>query len=58
MTIQISDFLAYTKIRNFATEAVYSFENNLALNIKSDPKKFWKYVNSSNKVEQGIPMLE
>ena len=42
---------------NYVTEVVrkvkYSFENDLALNIRSDPKKFWNYVNRSTKVKQG-----
>ena len=34
------------------------FETNLASNIKTNPKKFWSYVNQTTKVKPGVSMLE
>ena len=34
------------------------FETNLASNIKTNPKKFWSYVNRTTKVKPGVSMLE
>jgi len=43
-TRQLSDFLAYSKIRNYSTFAVRKakrlFEADLAVNIKANPKRF------------------
>ena len=34
------------------------FETNLATNIKTNPKKFWSYVNQTTIVKPGVSMLE
>ena len=61
-TRQKSDYDAYSKIRNHSTSMVRKarqlFETNLASNIKTNPNKFWSYVNQITKVKPGFSMLE
>ena len=56
-----SDYLAYTKHRNDITEAVrnakYCFEKDLIHGVSTNPKRFWKYVNSKTKVRYAIGEL-
>ena len=48
----------YNRIRNKVTKLVRQarkkFEENLAREAKSDPKKIWQYINSKSKVNIGI----
>ena len=52
-----SDFVAYTKCRNEATKAVKAykqcFEKSIIDKISTNPKHFWKYVNSKLKFFRG-----
>ena len=54
-----SDFVAYTKCRNEATKAVKAcYEKGLVDRISTNPKYFWKYVNSKLKVKNSIAELQ
>ena len=57
-----SDFVAYTKCRNEATKAVKackrSFEKGIVDRISTNPKHFWKYVNSKLKVKNSLRELQ
>ena len=60
-TKRMSDFITYTKCRNFTTavrDAKYIFEKNLASKVKSDCNIFWKYVRSCTKVQSNVGILE
>ena len=56
------DRVSYNIARNEATDKVNiakkSFERKLTSEIKSNPKSFWRYVQSKNKFRQGIGDLE
>ena len=45
------------QLRNLTRKATKEFEKNLARNVKSQPKKFWKYVNNKRTVKTSIPDL-
>ena len=51
----------YVKYRNIANSEKRKsrklYEINIAEKCKTDPKKFWKYVNASMKVKNGISKL-
>ena len=52
----------YVKYRNIANsekrKSRKHYENNIAEKCKTDPKKFWKYVNTLMKVKNGISKLD
>ena len=54
--------LEYNKMRNqirrLTRKAKRMTEKNIAMNTKSNPKKFWKYTQSKLKTRAGIPDLE
>ena len=56
------DFYRYCKVRNdlrIVTRTLRSdYERNLSLNIKQNPKAFWKYINSRLKVRPTINDLQ
>jgi len=56
------DYLNYASVRNKVTLAIRkakrSFESHLIFNLKSNPKRFWKYVNNSSKVCAEIGKLK
>ena len=60
-TWDISTYREYCKacnqVRKLTRKAKLEYEKNLANQIKSNPKKFWNYVNSKTKVSSGIPPL-
>ena len=51
----------YNRTRNKVVKLVRrarkNFENNLAKEAKSNPKKIWKYINSKSKTRQGVGEL-
>lgn len=55
------DYQNYISLRNksnsFLKKLCKNFERDLANNIKDNPKKFWKYVNSKSKTRTGIQSL-
>jgi hypothetical protein len=55
------DYCRYTKerdeLRSITRKLSYDYEKDLAKNIKTNPKAFWKYVNSKTKVRGGIDDL-
>ena len=57
-----SDFVAYTQCRNDATKAVRAckrcFEKGIVDRISTNPKYFWKYVNSKLKVKNYLGELQ
>ena len=57
-----SDYVTYTNCRNRSTEAVrkakYNFEKTLVDGVASNPKSFWKYVQSRTKIKQSIRSIE
>lgn len=56
------NYTRYLEARNRATndtkKAKYSYEHNIAENIKEDNKSFWKYVRSKSKTKVTINELE
>ena len=54
--------LGYNKIRNqvrsLTRKAKVILERNIAKNAKSNPKHFWRYVQSKSKTRPGIPDLK
>jgi len=46
------------KVRNAVRRHVRKQQNNVALEVKSNPKKFWAYVNSRTKTKDKIGELE
>ena len=57
-----SDYVTYASCRNRSTEAVrkakYNFEKTLVDGVASNPKRFWKYVQSKTKIKQSIRSIE
>ena len=57
-----SDYVTYVSCRNRSTEAVrkakYNFEKTLVDGVASNPKRFWKYVQSKTKIKQSIGSIE
>lgn len=57
-----SAYKAYARARNQARNevrrAIKKFEQSIANDIKSNPKKFWAYTNSKLKSRREIPQLE
>jgi hypothetical protein len=55
-------YLEYIRHRNearsFTRKLVKNFESEIAKNIKLNPKRFWKYVNSKTKTKIGIESLK
>ena len=55
-------FKEYAKVRNQVKKEVKAakkkMEMEIALSVKKDPKKFWKYANSKRKFKTGIADLE
>ena len=55
-------YVACASCRNKSTEAVrkakYNFEKTLADGVASNPKLFWKYVQSKTKTKQSIGSKE
>ena len=45
------------KLRSMTPKATKRLEKDIAKNSKSNPKKFWKYVNSKRKVKSQNPDL-
>ena len=45
------------QLRNMTRKLTKHYEKNLAKSAKSNPKKFWKYVNSKKTVKSQIPDL-
>ena len=45
------------QIRRLTRKATKNFEKNIAGQAKSNPKKFWNYVNNKTKVRSAIPDL-
>ena len=45
------------QLRNLTRKATKIFEKNLSKNVKTHPKKFWKYVNHKTSVKTSIPDL-
>ena len=56
------DYQNYITARNetksYLRKLNKDFEKDIAKNIKSDPKSFWKYVNSKTKTSIGINLLK
>ena len=56
-----SNWKQFTTIRNSTNKAIskakYAFEYNIAANIKSNPKQFWRYVSSKSSVSREFPKL-
>ena len=48
------DLHRYCKVRNDLRTLRSDYERNLSLNIKHNPKAFWKYINSRLKVRPTI----
>ena len=48
---------AKNKLRSLTRSQRINFENNLAKDIKTQPKKFWAYVKSRTKTRCKIPSL-
>ena len=46
------------QVRNLTRKAKKEKEGEIAADAKSNPKKFWKYVNNNLKTKPGIPNLE
>ena len=59
---QKETYLQYCKSRNrvrkITRNAQKSFERDIAKSIKSNPKKFWRYVKSKSKVKSKVTELE
>ena len=55
------DFIQYKKIRNRVKSVIKQRdrqeEESIAKQVKLNPKKFWKYVNSIAKSRKGIPSI-
>lgn len=55
------DYLLYCKFRNECTKIIKAskreFERNVAFNSKTNPKQFWKYIQSKTKKSSGISSL-
>ena len=55
------DYEFYKKTRNdtknYLKKLLREFEEDIAKNIKNNPKSFWKYVNSKSKTKAGIHSL-
>ena len=49
---------AKNQLRNLTRQQRYSFESNIARDIKTAPKKFWAYVKSRTKTRSSIPSLK
>ena len=45
------------KLRNLTCKIISDYEVNIALSAKTNPKKFWKYVSSSNPIRRRIYQL-
>ena len=58
----VDDFHRYSVVRNELRTITRTlrrdFERNLTFNIKSNPKAFWRYVNSRLKVHPTIGDLQ
>ena len=56
------DRMRYIKVKNelrsLTRRLRLEFENNIALDIKREPKKFWAYVKSKTKTRSKIPSLQ
>ena len=45
------------RVKNLTKKAKKKMEREIAKESKTNPKKFWQYVNKKNKIKQGIPDL-
>ena len=54
--------LEFKKVRNqvksLVKKAKQNMEKDIAKNAKTNPKKFWQYVNSKRKTKSGIAELK
>ena len=45
------------QVKNLTKKAKKKMERDIAKESKTNPKKFWQYVNKKTKIKQGIPDL-
>ena len=46
---------ARNELRQLTRHFIHGYEDNLALNIKENQKKFWRYISAKDKTRQTIP---